>query len=124
MGQSTGVEVDAVMINQNETVQRVSAAIEAGTMPDALDMGRDLMLLLSRSSKIEPLDDVYASVGKAHGGWLAATDAATNPKDFGGKIYGVPFGTSGNVLNRRDDLLSAAGFKDPPATWEIGRAHV
>ncbi len=117
-GKDRGVEVDVVMINQNETVQRVSAAIEAGTMPDALDMGRDLMLLLSKSGKIEPLDDVYAAVGKAHGGWLAATDAATNPKDFGGKIYGVPFGTSGNVLNRRDDLLSAAGFKDPPTTWE------
>jgi multiple sugar transport system substrate-binding protein len=106
------------MINQNETTQRVSAAIEAGTMPDALDMGRDLMLLLSTTKKLEPLDDVYNSVGTAHGGWLAATDAATNPKDFGGARYGVPFGTSGNVLNRRDDLLSAAGFKDPPATWE------
>jgi len=117
-GKERGVEVDVVMINQNETVQRVSAAIEAGTMPDALDMGRDLMLLLSKTNKLEPLDDVYSAVGKAHGGWLSATDAATNPKDFGGKIYGVPFGTSGNVLNRRDDLLSAAGFKDPPATWE------
>ena len=117
-GQDRGVDVDVVMINQNETVQRVSAAIEAGTMPDALDMGRDLMLLLSKSGKIEALDDVYDKVGKAHGGWLAATDAATNPNDFGGKRYGVPFGTSGNVLNRRDDLLSAAGFKDPPQTWE------
>ena len=68
--------------------------------------------------ELEALDDVYDSVGKAHGGWLAATAAATDPKDFGGKRYGVPFGTSGNVINRRDDLLSAAGFKDPPQTWE------
>jgi multiple sugar transport system substrate-binding protein len=30
----------------------------------------------------------------------------------------VPFGTTGNLLNRRDDLLSAAGFKDAPQTWE------
>ena len=34
------------MINQNETQQRVSAAVEAGTMPSALDMGRGLMLLV------------------------------------------------------------------------------
>src|SRR5437867_2578629 len=58
-GKDRGVEVDVVMINQNETTQRVSAAIEAGTMPDALDMGRDLMLLLSKTNKLEPLDDVY-----------------------------------------------------------------
>ncbi|HEX2481506.1 MAG TPA: extracellular solute-binding protein, partial [Methylomirabilota bacterium] len=111
-GKERGVPVDVVMINQNETVQRVSAAVEAGTMPDALDMGRDLMLLLSRNNRLEPVDDVFDRVGREHGGWLASADSATNPKDFGGKRYGVPFGTSGNLLNRRDDLLSAAGFKD------------
>jgi multiple sugar transport system substrate-binding protein len=117
-GNERGVAVDVVMINQNETVQRVSAAVEAGTMPDALDMGRDLMLLLSRNNRLDPVDDVFARIGAAHGGWLPSADAATNPKDFGGKRYGVPFGTSGNLLNRRDDLLSAGGAKDPPQTWE------
>ena len=122
-GKERGVPVDVVMINQNETVQRVSAAVEAGTMPDALDMGRDLMLLLSRNNRLEPVDDVFDRVGRAHGGWLASADSATNPKDFGGKRYGVPFGTSGNLLNRRDDLLSAAGVKDAPQTWEELSKH-
>ncbi len=117
-GKERSVTVDVVMINQNETVQRVSAAVEAGTMPDALDMGRDLMLLLSKNNRLEPLDDLYDKIGKEHGGWLQSADSSTNPKDFGGKRYGVPFGTAGDVLNRRDDLLSAAGFKDPPQTWE------
>jgi multiple sugar transport system substrate-binding protein len=117
-GQERGVPVDVVMINQNETVQRVSAAVEAGTMPDALDMGRDLLLLLSRNNRLEPVDDVFTRIGQEHGGWLASADAATSPKDFGGKRYGIPFGTSGNLLNRRDDLLSAAGFKEPPQNWE------
>jgi multiple sugar transport system substrate-binding protein len=117
-GKERGVPVDVVMINQNETVQRVSAAVEAGTMPDALDMGRDLMLLLSRNSRLDPVDDVFERIGREHGGWLVSADSATNPKDFGGKRYGAPFGTSGNLLNRRDDLLSAAGFKDAPQTWE------
>src|SRR5438552_8032157 len=117
-GQARGVDVDVVMINQNETVQRVSAAIEAGTMPDALDMGRDLMLLLSQSGKLEALDDVYDSIGKAHGGWLKSADSANDPKDFGGKRYGIPFGTSGNLINRRADVLDAAGYKDAPKTWQ------
>ncbi len=46
-GAEKGVDVEVVMINQNETVQRVSAAIESGTMPDALDIGTNQMLLLT-----------------------------------------------------------------------------
>lgn len=116
-GKERGIPVEVVMINQNETTQRVSAAIEAGTMPDALDMGRGLMLLLSESGVLEPVDDVYAKIGAAHGGWLASADAANRPEDFGGKIYGVPFGTSGNLINRRADVLEAAGFTEAPKTW-------
>src|SRR5436190_5747268 len=117
-GEEKGIKVDVVMINQNETTQRVSAAIEAGTMPDALDMGRDLMLLLSQTGKLEALDDVYDSIGKAHGGWLKSADSANDPKDFGGKRYGIPFGTSGNLINRRADVLEPAGYKDAPKTWQ------
>ncbi|MEX2374216.1 MAG: extracellular solute-binding protein, partial [Dehalococcoidia bacterium] len=32
--------------------------------------------------------------------------------------FGVPYGMSGNVLFRRDDVLSEAGFPDPPETWQ------
>jgi multiple sugar transport system substrate-binding protein len=87
-------------------------------MPDALDMGRDLMLLLSGNSQLEPLDDVYEQVGAAHGGWLKSADLANDPADFGGQRYGVPFGTSGNLINRRADVLEPAGYADPPTTWE------
>lgn len=117
-GKEKGVDVEVVMINQNETTQRVSAATQAGTMPDAFDVGRDLLLLLAKNSQVEPIDDVVNAVGAAHGGWLDSTLKGNAAKDFGGKLYGVPFGQSGNVLNRRDDLLSAKGFKDPPKTWE------
>ncbi|MEN9938807.1 MAG: hypothetical protein RLZZ387_5386 [Chloroflexota bacterium] len=117
-GEEKGIEVEVVMINQNETTQRVSAAIEAGTMPDALDMGRDLMLLLSKNGNLEPLSETYDAVGAAHGGWLKSADSANNPADFGGERYGVPFGTSGNVLYRRADVLEPAGFAEAPTTWE------
>ena len=79
-GQERGVPVDVVMINQNETVQRVSAAVEAGTMPDALDMGRDLMLLLSRNNRLEPVDDVFDRIGREHGGWLASARLGHQPQ--------------------------------------------
>src|ERR1044071_414551 len=69
-GEKRGIPVEVVMINQNETVQKVSAAIEAGTMPDALDLGVDFALLLSRQKQLEPVDKVFEDIGKAHGGWF------------------------------------------------------
>ncbi|MGH2459115.1 MAG: ABC transporter substrate-binding protein [Chloroflexota bacterium] len=109
--------VDAVMINQNETNQKVAAALQSGSMPDALDMGTDLLLQLANGNKLVSLDDLYGTIGSAHGGWVKSADQATDPKIFGGHRAGIPFGTSGNILNMRKDILEAAGFKGAPATW-------
>ena len=116
-GQEKGVQTDVVMINQNETTQRVSAAIEAGTMPSALDMGAGLMLLLSQTGELEPLDALYDEIG-AEVHWLPVVDESTNPDRYGGHRYGIPFGPGGNVIFRRADLLEPAGFMDAPQTWE------
>lgn len=116
-GQERGIPVDVVMINQNETVQRVSAAIEAGNMPDALDMGQGQMLLLSQSGQLVPLDDLYTEIGDAHGGWIESVDQLSDTPEFGGHRYGIPFGVGGNVLYRRADVLEPAGFTDAPETW-------
>jgi multiple sugar transport system substrate-binding protein len=111
------IAVDVVMVNQNETNQKVAAAVTSNTMPDALDMGLDLLLLLSNQNQLVPLDDLYAKIGKAHGGWLKSVDVATDPKLFNGTRNGIPYGTSGNVLFRRTDLLSKAGITTAPKTW-------
>jgi len=121
-GKARGIEVDVVMINQNETQQKVSAAVEAGTMPDALDMSTGLMQLLAKNGQLEPLDDVFKQIGDAHGGWLDSAVKSVDPATYGGSIWGVPFGLSGNLINRRHDLLSEKGFTEAPKTWEeLGR---
>lgn len=117
-GRANGVGTEVVMINQNETVQRVSAAIASNTMPDALDLSLDLLLVLSRQGVFLPLDETYEAIGKAQGGWLDAVDKASDMKTPGAARTGVPFGISGNMLHRRQDLLSKAGFPGSPATWE------
>ena len=116
-GEERGIQTEVVMINQNETVQRVSAAIEAGTLPDAFDVGRGFMLLLSQQEQLEPLDDLYDEIGGTIGGWLPAADEATNPDRYGGHRYGIPFSLGGNVLYRRVDVLEPAGYSDAPTTW-------
>jgi multiple sugar transport system substrate-binding protein len=118
-GQERGIPTEVVMINQNETVQRVSAAIEAGTMPDAFDVGLDFMLLLALNEQIVPVDDIYEEVGEAHGGWTeSVNNVMMNVPGLEGEIYGVPFAVNGNVLFRRNDVLEPAGYPDAPETWE------
>ncbi len=116
-GKQNKIDIDVVMINQNETNMKVAAAVESNTMPDALDMGLDLLLLLSNQQKLVVLDDLYAKIGKAHGGWLKSVDTAIDPKLFGGTRNGIPYGTGGNVLFRRTDLLKKAGIEAAPKTW-------
>jgi multiple sugar transport system substrate-binding protein len=117
-GAERGIDVEVVMINQNETVQRVSAAIEAGNLPDAFDAGRGFMDLLAIQGQLEPLDDLYEEAGAIAGGWLPVADEATDPARVGGNRYGIPFSLGGNVLFRRADVLEAAGFENAPETWE------
>jgi multiple sugar transport system substrate-binding protein len=117
-GDANGVETEVVMINQNETVQKVSAAVESNTMPDALDLGLDLLLLLSRQGVFVTLDDLYNRIGEAQGGWYEGVDRATDTTEIAGGRTGVPFGVNGNLLLRRTDLLEPAGFTEPPKTWD------
>jgi len=118
-GAERGVPVEVVMINQNETVQRVSAAVEAGTMPDAFDAGLDFMLLLALNGQVDAVTSIYEAVGEAHGGWTEPLDTALrSTPGLEGELYGVPFAVNGNVLFRRNDVLEPAGFPDAPETWD------
>jgi multiple sugar transport system substrate-binding protein len=117
-GADNGVATEVVMVNQNETTRQVSAAMAANTMPDALDLGIDLLLLLARQNVLLPVDEVFAKVGEAQGGWYPSIAAATDTTKVGaaGRM-GVPFGASGNLLLRRKDILDKAGLPNPPRTW-------
>ena len=105
-GQANGVRTEVVMINQNDTVQRVSAAVAANTLPDAFDLSLDLMILLARQNLFLPVDDLYARIGGAQGGWLSAVDGATTLSRGPEGRAGIPFGVTGNMLLRRNDVLS------------------
>jgi multiple sugar transport system substrate-binding protein len=118
-GKDNGVQTEVVMINQNETNQKVSAAVESGTMPDALDMGLDLLLLLSTQSQLPPVDDLYTKIGQAHGGWYDSIASSSDTTNLGDKSRtGIPFGSSGNLLFSRKDALEKVGLEPPPKTWQ------
>ncbi|MEM7022697.1 MAG: extracellular solute-binding protein, partial [Pseudomonadota bacterium] len=116
-GQDNGVETEVVMINQNETIQKVSAAVESGSMPDALDLSVNLLQLLARQDVFLTIDDIYDRVGEKQGGWFEAVARATDTTDVAGGRTGLPYGVTGNMLLRRKDVLDPAGFTEPPRTW-------
>jgi ABC-type glycerol-3-phosphate transport system substrate-binding protein len=123
-GAANGVETEVVMINQNETTQKVSAAVSSNTMPDALDLGLGLARLLARQNQFSDLGDLYKTIGDAQGGWFTGPDTASDLTADGGIArVGIPFGVNGNLLLRRKDLLEPAGFTDAPATWEELKAQ-
>ena len=118
-GAANGIATEVVMINQNETTQKVSAAVSSNTMPDALDMGLGLARLLARQSQFSDLGDLYKKIGEAQGGWFPGPDTATDLTADGGIArVGIPFGVNGNLLLRRKDLLEPAGFTEAPKTWD------
>lgn len=118
-GSDNGVETEVVMINTNEMNQRISAGVESNTMPDAVDLFLEtLFLLANREGILAPVDDVYTAIGDAHGGWYETYAIATDTTAISGSRMGIPYGGIGNFTIRRNDVLSAAGFSAPPATWE------
>lgn len=116
-GEEKGIAVEAIVINQNEMVQKVSAAIESGTLPDGIDVRTGLALQLVQRDLLVPVDDLFEKVGTDQGGWLNVPSVNAQVADFGGSIYGIPYGNGGNVLYRRTDLLEPAGFTEAPETW-------
>lgn len=117
-GAANGIQTEVVMINQNETVQKVSAAVSSNTMPDALDLGLDLLNLLSRQGVFSTVDDLYKKIGDAQGGFYDGVALATDTTAVAGGRTGIPYGVNGNLLLRRKDLLEPAGFTEAPKTWE------
>ncbi|WP_273376645.1 extracellular solute-binding protein [Actinopolymorpha pittospori] len=114
-GKMRGVPVKPVPVNQNDLVTQVSAAMQAKTMPDALDMSSGLMIQLNSEHNLVDLTSLYDQLGKQYGGWLPAVGTAKTYPAYG---FGVPYGVSGNILFRRHDVLGKAGYPDDPKTWE------
>jgi len=87
-GKSRGIQVDPVLVNQNNLTSQVTAALAAGTMPDALDISSGLILQLGAKNllNVQPLVDEMA---KTHGGWNAAA-ANFDDKAYAGKGLGQP----------------------------------
>lgn len=108
-----GIKADPVLVNQNNLNAQVTAALAAGTMPDAFDASSGLMLQLGTKNLLN-IQDTLDGLIKKNG---ALNPGATffNSKEYAAKGLGIPYGINGNLINRRLDLVKT---KKAPATWE------
>jgi ABC-type glycerol-3-phosphate transport system substrate-binding protein len=114
---SRGIKANPVLVNQNNLTSQITAALTAGTMPDAFDAGSGLMLQLG-SKNLVNVQALHDELAAKYGG-LNKAATQFNLSTYGGKGLGVPYGINGNLLNRRLDLIKASGGSaQPPKTWE------
>lgn len=108
-----GIDANPILVNQNNLNAQVTAAITAGTMPDAFDASAGLMLQLGEKNLLNvqsTLDELIKKNGQLNNGAKFFNSTA-----YAAKGLGVPYGISGNLINRRLDLVKT---KKSPVTWE------
>ena len=118
-GAANGVETEVVMINQNETVQKVSAAVESNTMPDALDLGLDLLLLLSRQGVF--IDRRRSLRQDRRGPGRLVRRSSTAATDTTGSPAAAPASPSASAATcccAARTCSSQPASPRPPTTWE------
>jgi multiple sugar transport system substrate-binding protein len=108
-----GITANPVLVNQNNLNSQITAALAAGTMPDAFDASSGLMLQLGTKNLLNIQSTLDALIKK--NGALNPGATFFNSSGYAAKGLGVPFGINGNLINRRLDLVKT---KKAPATWE------
>ena len=90
-------------------------ALTNGTAPDVMACALDWVTTFGSANLLEPLDEYVARDSFDVDQFVqGANDAST----VGGKLYGLPFRSETYVMYYNKDILSAAGYDAPPATWE------
>ena len=115
--EETGITVDVEAIPWENVNDRLTTAVASGEGPDVTQIGLSLLPTYIEASA---LMDVSGMVGDYPG--LAdenfpsgVSSSALNPD---GTVYSFPWVSDTRVLFYRSDILSEAGFDEPPATWE------
>ncbi|MEV0616731.1 extracellular solute-binding protein [Nonomuraea sp. NPDC050404] len=109
------VQVEMQTLSPNN-VQQFAREANAGTGPDINQIGYSDVEFLATPRILLPLDEHLSKdplpEGTKEG--LLATDMVT----FEGKTWAMPWTADTMALVYNPKALSAAGVKDPPATWE------
>jgi multiple sugar transport system substrate-binding protein len=113
----SGIDVETVAIPWDSIDEKLTTSVASGQGPDVVQIGLSKLRTFADAGALLPLDDLIgtypglATENFADGVAGAATAVA-------GQIVSVPWVSDTRVLFYRKDILEAAGFSAPPATWD------
>lgn len=118
----SGIHVTATFQGTySDLYKKATSAIAAGTPPDMTIAYQNDVSNYIKSDAVVPLDDLIAD---PQVGFTADDLKDVFPSfidhypQYGGKVYSIAFMRSMEVMFYNADMLKAAGFDNPPATWD------
>ena len=96
--------------------EKLLTAHVGGALPDVIQVGNTWLPELVTLAAVEPLDSRIAASSVVHAAdyFAGVVDATT----VDGATYAVPWYVDTRVLFYRVEELRAAGYPEPPATWQ------
>jgi len=113
----SGIDVEVVAIPWDAIDEKLTTAVASGNGPDILQIGLSKLATFAEAGALLPLDDLigaYPNLDPAN----FPEGVSGNSTAVGGEIVSIPWVSDTRVLFSRTDILAAAGFDSPPATWE------
>ena len=92
--------------------QKVASSIPAGQGPDVVNLFYGWLPTWVKAGYLQPLPDEYLKLVDTE--FSSMAQAAKVNK----KLYGLPTAVRSLALFYNKDMLGAAGFKNPPKTWD------
>jgi ABC-type glycerol-3-phosphate transport system substrate-binding protein len=109
----------ALQGNYDQTHQKVIAAITANSIPDLVLGNPGDLADYDNSGAMVALDDfINDPQNGLSKDQLAEIDQSVYFDKYNGKTIGISIGRSAQVMYYNADALKAAGFDNPPATWD------
>ncbi len=104
--------------NYAETLQKMNAAITANSLPDMILGNPGDLGTYDAAGVMVPLDDYIKDPTDGLGDLAAQIDPALYFDTFDNRTIGISNGRSIQVMYYNVDMLKAAGFDKPPATFD------
>jgi len=112
----TGIKVEVDAIPWANVNEKLTTAVASGQGPDVMQIGLSLLSTFQASGALLDLSPSLGAHPNLKGDNFldAVAPGKLNPQ---GKVLSVPWISDTRVLFYRKDLLSEAGFAQPPKTW-------
>lgn len=115
------IKTNVEIIAYEDFLPKCISAIESGKTPDVSFFGYQEVGQFYEMGLLRDLSSLYNKLGSEQGAFYPGLKNAVT---FEGRQYGIPFWAEATVMYYRKDLLAAAGFREPPRTWEDYREVV